>query len=339
MIPYGSGTSPIVAGELVLLNRDTGDVPYLLAVNRHTGKTIWKQTVGEMRPRGNSKSTPVIWKDEVILHRNGELVGFDLKTGARKWWVTANTQGAGTPVAGPDAVYLGAWFNGGEPDLRRPPPDFDALLKKYDVNGDGVLSAAEFPEKILENQRAGLEGLPGADHVLSRKAVFASTDRNHDGMIDRSEWDAFVKASNGPAEEHGLTAIQPGGVGDVSATRVLWKEPRGVPEVPMPLYYKGRVYMVTYGGIASCVEAATGKLLFHGRLGAPGAYFASPVLAGGHVYFASSEGVVTVIEAGDKLNVLSRNDLEEPIYATPAIVANTVYVRTPSHVFAFANAL
>jgi outer membrane protein assembly factor BamB len=339
VVPYGSGTSPIVAGELVILNRDTGDPPYLLAVDRHTGKTVWKQQQGPAKSRGDSKSTPLIWKDEVILHRRDELVGFDLKTGARKWWVTANTQGAGTPVAGPDAVYLGEWFNGGEPDLRRPLPDYDTLLKKYDKNGDGLLSAAEFPDKILLNQRAGLEGLPGADGSLSRKNAFLNADKNQDGNIDRAEWDAFLKAPVSPADEHGLTAIRPGGSGDVTATRVLWKEPRGVPEVPSPLYYKGRVYVVTYGGIASCVDAATGKLLFHGRLGAPGAYFASPVTAGGRIYFASSEGVVTVIEAADKLNVLARNDIEEPIFATPAIVANTIYVRTPSHVFAFANAI
>src|SRR6202790_1288490 len=51
-----------------------------------------------------SKATPLVWKDEVILHRRNEVVGYDLKTGLRKWWVTANTQGAGTPTAVPDST-------------------------------------------------------------------------------------------------------------------------------------------------------------------------------------------------------------------------------------------
>ena len=57
--------------------------------------------------------------------------------------------------------------------------------------------------------------------------------------------------------------------------------------------------------------------------------------AGGRIYFASEEGVVSVIGGGDTLEVLARNDLEEPIFATPAIVESVIYVRTPEHVYAF----
>jgi outer membrane protein assembly factor BamB len=339
VIPYGSGTSPILAGELVILNRDEGPEPYILAVDRHTGKTVWKQEqyMGDPKKRGGSKATPVVWKDYVILHRRNEVVGFDLKTGLRKWWVTANTQGAGTPVAGPDAIYVGEWFTGGEPDLRVPMPDFDALLAKYDKDGDGVLSAGEFPEKILRDHRLGLDGLPGADGTVSGKNTFRSADKNQDGKIDRAEWDEFLKGYTAPSEEHGLTAIRPGGEGDVTSTRVLWKESRGVPEVPAPLYYKGRVYTVTYGGVVSCLDALSGKVIFRQRLGASGAYFSSPVAAGGRIYFASEEGIVSVISDGDKLEVLARNDLGEPVFATPAIVESVLYIRTPAHVFAFGN--
>jgi outer membrane protein assembly factor BamB len=337
VIPYGSGTSPIVAGELVILNRDEGPEPYLLAVDRHSGKMVWKQKqyMGAPEKRGGSKATPVVWKDEVILHRRNEVVGYDLKTGVRKWWVTANTQGAGTPVAGPDAIYVGEWFTGGEPDLRVPMPDFNTLLKQYDKNGDGLLSADEFPEKILQNHRAGLDGLPGADGSVSGKNTFRSADKNHDGKIDRAEWDELLKGYSEPAEEHGLTAIRPGGEGDVTSTRVLWKESRGVPEVPVPLYYKGRVYTVTYGGVVSCLDGGSGKVVFRGRLGALGAYFSSPVAAAGRIYFASEAGVVSVIGSGDTLEALARNDLEEPIFATPAIVESVIYIRTPGHMYAF----
>jgi outer membrane protein assembly factor BamB len=337
VIPYGSGTSPILAGELVILNRDEGPEPYLLAVDRHSGKTVWKQKqyMGAPENRGGSKATPLVWKDEVILHRRNEVVGYDLKTGLRKWWVTANTQGAGTPVAGPDAIYIGEWFTGGEPDLRVPMPDFNTLIQQYDKNGDGRLSADEFPEKILQNHRAGLDGVPGADGSVSGKNTFRAADANRDGKIDRAEWEEFLKASSAPPEEHGLTAIRPGGEGDVTSTRVLWKESRGVPEVPVPLYYKGRVYTVTYGGVVSCLDAGSGKVIFRGRLGALGAYFSSPVAAGGRIYFASEEGVVSVIGSGDTLEVLARNNLEEPIFATPAIVESVIYIRTPAHVYAF----
>jgi outer membrane protein assembly factor BamB len=92
---------------------------------------------------------------------------------------------------------------------------------------------------------------------------------------------------------------------------------------------------VKSGGVVTCREPATGKLLFEDRLGSPGGYFASPVASGGKIYAASDTGKVTVFEAKDSLNVLARNDLGEPIWATPAIVGANIYIRTTGHLFAF----
>ncbi len=66
-----------------------------------------------------------------------------------------------------------------------------------------------------------------------------------------------------------------------------------------------------------------------------GGYFASPVLANGSIYIASDRGVVTVIKANDTLEVLARNDLQEPICAAPAIAANILFVRSATDRWAF----
>jgi len=337
-VPYGSGTSPILAGDRLILSRDEGSQPSLLAIDRRTGKLIWnqKQYLGAAR-RPFNESTPALWKDEIVIHHRNEVVGFDLGTGARKWWFTANTQGAGSPVAGPDAVYVGTWFNDGEPDLRVSLPDFDTLVHQYDKDGDKLVGADEFPKEILQTRRIDMEGIRGADQKIPGRNLFAFADKNQDGKIDREEWEALLKQLSGSPHDHGLLAIGPGGKGDVTSSNLLWKEPRGVPEVPMPLYYQGRVYAVTNGGTVSCMDAVTGKLVFRGRLGAPGGYFSSPISAGGRIYFASGEGVVTVIESGaDSIKVLARNDLGEPLFATPAVIGENIYVRTPTRIYAFA---
>jgi len=49
----------------------------------------------------------------------------------------------------------------------------------------------------------------------------------------------------------------------------------------------------------------------------------------------SRDGVVVVIEAGDKGEVLAKNDLGEPIVASPALVAGKLYVRTEGKLYAF----
>ncbi len=89
------------------------------------------------------------------------------------------------------------------------------------------------------------------------------------------------------------------------------------------------------GGIVTCLEAKTGKVLYRGRVNAPGPYYASPVAAGDKVYVASTEGVVSVLDGGDELKVLANNDLGDPVYGTPAPVGSTLYVRSARALWAF----
>ena len=116
---------------------------------------------------------------------------------------------------------------------------------------------------------------------------------------------------------------------------VLWKVTEKVPEVPSPIYYKDCVYMIKNGGIITCVDAKSGRILYRERLGVSGPYFASPIVANDNIYIPSSKGIVTVIKAGNQLEVLARNDLKERIFATPAAISNTLYVRTAENLYAF----
>ena len=72
--------------------------------------------------------------------------------------------------------------------------------------------------------------------------------------------------------------------------------------------------------------------------GALGDYYASPVASGKHVYFASMEGKITVMEAGADGRVVSTIPMEEEIFATPAIVGDALYVRTQQGLYCFRKA-
>ena len=69
--------------------------------------------------------------------------------------------------------------------------------------------------------------------------------------------------------------------------------------------------------------------------GALGAYYASPVAAGGHLYFMSEGGAIAVLPPGGDLTPLIVNDLGEDMYATPAFVDGHIYVRTVEALYAF----
>ncbi len=118
---------------------------------------------------------------------------------------------------------------------------------------------------------------------------------------------------------------------------MLWKVKEKVPEVPTPVYYEGCVYMIKNGGIITCLEAESGEVLYRERLGASGTYLASPIIANGNIYIPSYNGVITVIKAGNQLDILAQNDLNEKIFATPAVIGNTLYIRTDKHLYAFGD--
>ena len=114
----------------------------------------------------------------------------------------------------------------------------------------------------------------------------------------------------------------------MNETHVAWTQTKGVPGVPSPLYYNGRLYTVQNGGIVFSRVAKTGELVYSGRTGAMGYYYSSPVAADNKIYIASEEGVVVVLDGGEELKVLARNKLDGQILATPAIVDGKIYVRT-----------
>lgn len=159
-------------------------------------------------------------------------------------------------------------------------------------------------------------------------------DQNKDGLLNETEWQQALAFLRTIIKEHGVLAIKPDGEGDLTS-KVLWTEKLAVPEVPSPLLQDNRLYLIRNGGILSCLDAASGKVVYRTRVGAPGPYYASPVAANGKIYLASGDGTVSVLAPGDEFKVAARNDLGEPIYATPAIAAGTLYVRTVGHLYAF----
>jgi len=336
---FGTGTSPIVSGELVILNSDEQNDPHLLGVDRHSGKTVWKQpqppAASALSAFGaTSYSTPVVWERQLVIHRRGEIVAYAAEDGARMWSVGAVTNGVSTPVIGNNVLYVGTWSNLGEPDLRIQLPDFQMMIERYDKNSDMKISKMEFPGDLAVSRRPEAGGSSSGGEVHLKPFLYM-IDADKDSSIDAAEWKRAFALLSALSQEHGLVAIKPGGKDDVTATHILWQETRNVPEVPSPLCHDGRVYMIKNGGIVSCMDAKNGKLLFRERLGAGGPYYSSPIAANGRIYIASTNGVITVITAGDTLKVLAQNELGEKVFATPAVVDNKLYVRTVENMYAF----
>jgi len=104
--------------------------------------------------------------------------------------------------------------------------------------------------------------------------------------------------------------------------------------------FNGVIYLIKDGGILTAVDAATGQILKQGRLtGALDTYFASPVTDGSRIYFLSQSGKFSIVTAGGSdWKLESSADFAEDCFPTPAIVADTLYLRTKTKLYAFRKA-
>jgi outer membrane protein assembly factor BamB len=317
---FGTGTSPVLADGIVVVVRDEVKDAKIIAVDALTGKLKWE------RPRLSpmSYSTPVVWDTaagkQIVAAGHGRMVAYDLATGAEKWFMAGMPSGCcPSPVAADGLLLFAGWSPGGPEDKEFQMPTFDLLLKDADKDGDGAVSKAEADKTML-------------------KDFFDSNDPNKDGKLTRDEWDAMLKFM---AEgKNSAFAVKEAGSGDVSKSHIAWTKKKGLPYLASALVYRGQYVMVKDRGLVTAYDAKTGKEIYvQERAVAEGQYYASPVAAGGHIYFTSYEdGTVSVLKAGGKSAevVATNSPLGEKVGATPAIADDTLYIRTAGHLYAFA---
>ena len=105
-----------------------------------------------------------------------------------------------------------------------------------------------------------------------------------------------------------------------------------MPKVPSMIYVRPYLFAITDAGVATCLKADTGEVIWQQRL--EGTFSASPVAAEGRIYFLSDEGETIVIEAGPSFKVMARNPLEGPVQASPAISRGQIFIRTAKNLYA-----
>lgn len=334
---WGMGTSPVITNDLVLLNC-FGHIndPCLLALDKFTGEVKWKHSTPNPEGRRvDSYSTPVIYEDQVIIYRMDDVSAYDINSGEQVWrFSTGLVDAVSTPVIGDGILYFTMFDSfGNKAMLDQFPEQFSVLLAEYDENGDNLLTRDEVSSlRFLQYPEKG-----EVSAEYSGSFALGFWDLNRDSFVDSIEYTTTFNNYMALFYNQGMKAIKLEGNGELSMEDFLWGFNDFVPHVTSPLYYRGLVYMIKSGGILSCFKGDSGELLYSERLGAAGTYFASPVAVNGYLYFTSRNGVVTVIRAGEKLDIIAQNDLNERISATPAIVDNKLYLRSFNTLYAFGD--
>jgi outer membrane protein assembly factor BamB len=135
-----------------------------------------------------------------------------------------------------------------------------------------------------------------------------------------------------------LYGIRLSGSGDVSLTAHVWKRADIGTFVPTPAMHKGRVVLVRDRGEVVCIDPATGKTAWAGAFPRQKAnYYASPLVAGDKLYAPREDGTVFVADiAGDKLELLAENEMDEPIIGSPVPVGDRLLIRGTRSLFCIA---
>jgi outer membrane protein assembly factor BamB len=336
---FGSGQSPAVAGDFVLLATASSRFSYTLtAFDRKTGKTMWEKS----RAAGFSQSlssTPIVRPVdggyEVLVVGGQRVCAYNLADGSERWYLTGlPAVSLNTPVVS-DAVAVFTLSNPiGDSENVVQLPNFDDALKKFDKNGDGKIQFDEIPADLTAFTRGREDKIGDWGSVRQSAQRY---DRDGDGALNREEWQALLDGQAQMAQ-HAVTTtycVRLDGKGNMNDTGIVWKQTKSAPEVPSPLIYQGRVYLISEKGIATCRDVTTGKELYRERLNLRGTCYSSPVAGDGVVLIASDGGTVALLRAGDTFELLARIQFNEAILATPALVDGKIYLRTDRQMYAF----
>jgi outer membrane protein assembly factor BamB len=258
------------------------------------GQLVWKRSPGRFYSVHGFCSPPVLYKDMVIINGDQD---------AEAYLVALNK-----------ATGAVRW-RADRPNRTRsycPPLLIDVAGQKQLVLSGSKCVAAYDPD--IGRQLWLIDG-PTEQFVAS--LVYT------DGVL-------FLTA--GFPEYHNM-GIRPDGSGNVTHTHVLWHEKkvpaRKAAYVPSPIAHGHHFFLVSDGGYAHCFEAKTGKRLWMQQLGSH--HSASPVSAGGHLYFTADDGTTYVLKAGPIFELVSRNEIGEECYASPAVSRGQIFLRTLHH--------
>jgi outer membrane protein assembly factor BamB len=315
---YGMGASPVLVDGKVVLVCDQSVGSFIAAFDQNDGKLLWKKP----RPEALSgHSTPAVVRDSagralIVAPASFRMDAYAADSGDIVWFMHGlASEMKSVPVVLGDTLYINGYNTPeNDPGKQVAVMPFAEALKCCDANHDGKISKDEAPD-----QRT--------------KTYFPYIDLNQDGFLDADEWKMFA-ASMGA--ENSLMAVKLGGKGDVTLTNVLWKFHKSIPQLPSTVVYRGVLYMINDGGVLTTIDPANGNLFKQARLrGVSDRYYASPVAADGKVFIAANSGTVAVLKAGPDQELIATNNLDEPIFATPAIVDGRIYIRTNMALYCF----
>jgi outer membrane protein assembly factor BamB len=338
-VPGKGNSSPIIWDEKIFVTSSgaKGDERALHCFQKSDGKLLWTKQAPVKAPEpgvrdknGYASATPVTDGERVIVFFGSVgLVCYDFE-GKQLWHYDEmrfdTTHGTGSsPLLYKDLVIFAH-------DQNRAESIFVALDKRTGKQAwtqkrdkamtwstPVIVRVGDHDELVF----AGGETVKGYDPATGKEiwTLSGPTREVIPAIVVGKDLIYCASGRNGPT-----LGLRPGGSGDVTKTHLAWRAVRNGPHVPTPIYLKDRLFTVNDTGIATCLDADNGNLIWQQRIS--DAFSASPVEAGGLLYFCAESGNTYVLKVADKYELVAKNDLGSPILASPAVTGELIILRT-----------
>jgi outer membrane protein assembly factor BamB len=360
-LPGKGCSTPIVWNGRIYVTAPTNGLDADLAVDE-SGKLLWLTALGAEDPgkhrngSGSNPSPATDGRSVFVYFKSGTLAALEFD-GKVRWQTNLVAR------FGPDTLY---WDHGTSPVLT----DKHVVMARMH-NGESWLAAFEkttgrMAWKVPRNYKTPNEG----DHGYSTPLVIQHRGREallvwgglhltaHDAVDGRLIWScadfnpqsqamwaavatpviagdiALVPTGRNDRNQPRLHGIRLGGLGDVTRTHRIWKREDTGTFVPSPVEYKGRFYLVRDRGQVECIDPATGRTIWSDAFPRSSAnFYASPLIAGGHLYAAREDGTVFVARVDGKFELLAENKMGESVIATPVPMGSRLLIRGERHLF------
>lgn len=272
------------------------------------GSVIWKRNDLPCLHIQGPGSSPIIYKDKLIIHLEGieqqSIYALNKLTGDVNW-----------KAERPGKVYE-----------RLEPIGKKAYITPIIVNADGrdlmisngsAMCAAYDPETGEEVWRI----LRGVDSTIAMPFEEDGIVYFHTGFELSEDDKKFAE----------LMAVNPDGKGDIASSNIKWKIETPILQLSTPVIKGALIYNIDTKNMMMCLDAKTGETVWSKRL--KGKYNSSPVIANGHVYFSSTNGDITVVKEGKTLELVAENELDGEIWTTPVFLRNSILYRTSEYLY------
>jgi len=271
---------------------------YLVKAWDHSGKEVWTVDLGPFKSQHGLGTSPVVYDDHLIVANDQDgdsfIIALDVKTGKTVWKCPRRGVEENTAYGTP------------------------TILERKGQPAQILTTSYAFGISSLD---AKTGALLWEAHVFDKRAVESPVVVG-DLVIGT--------CGNGGGKANYAAAVKLGGKGDVTSTNVAYMIKGSTPYVPTPVSSGERIYWIADDGVASCIEPATGRIVWKERA-APINFYGSPVLIDDKIYQVSTRGEMFVLAASDEFKILARNPMGEGSHSTPCVDGDRLYLKTFTH--------